>query len=180
MKSAWPRATRSRCWLGSMSSTGSRKKPSRRSDSLRRWRRFAVRWAFQLDRVAFGVRKVNRRPVALRAVALPHRADGDVMPLQVSDDRLLVERLDAKAEMVEVEAAGLGRGEAAFMRFDEIQHASADAQMGHGEVGPVGDVLRAQHVAVEGAHGIDVAHAQDEVVDVSNLDRCHGYMIALS
>src|SRR5205085_331073 len=120
MKRAWRRATKSRRWSGSTSSTRSRKKPSKRSNSLGRWRRLAVGGAFQLDGVAFRIGEVDRHAVALGAVAIADRADGDVVLLQVGDDRFLVERLDAKAEVIEVEAAGLRRAEAPFLRFDEI------------------------------------------------------------
>ena len=57
--------------------------------------------------------------------------------------------------------------------LDQVEHAIADAQMRHGEARPVGDVFRAEHVAIEGAHHIDVADAQNQVVDIANPDLCH-------
>jgi len=40
--------------------------------------------------------------------------------LQVSDDRLLIEGFDAKAEMVEVKTAGPRRGDTSLVHFDEV------------------------------------------------------------
>src|SRR5581483_878405 len=126
-----------------------------------------------LHRVAFRIGEVDGNAIALRAITIADWAEGDVMPLQVSDDRFLVERLDAETEMVEVETAGVRRREAALADFDEVEHAFADAQMRHRELRSIADMLRAQHVAVETAHGVDVADSQNQVVDLANLDRDH-------
>jgi hypothetical protein len=83
-------------------------------------RRPAIGRSFQLDRISLRVREVDRDTVALRAVALANRAKGNVMPLQVSDDRFLIERFDAKAKMVEVETARRRRGNASLVHFDEV------------------------------------------------------------
>src|SRR2546423_9052371 len=172
MKSAWLRATISRRSSAWTSSTRSRSRRSRRSDSTGR-RRLAVGWAFQLDRISFRVREVDRATVALGAVAIADWTNSSVVPLQVGDDRFLIERFDAKAEMVEVETACLRGGETSFLRYDKIEHAIPDAKMRHRKLGSVRDMFGAQHVAVKSAHGIDVPDSQNEVVDVANLNLCH-------
>jgi hypothetical protein len=57
----------------------------------------------------------------------------------------------------------------ALPRGPSIDHRGPGAQVRHAELGAPGDVARAQDVAVEPAHRVDVAHAQDDVVDVADL-----------
>src|SRR5205814_5288107 len=84
-----------------------------------------------------------------------------------------IERLDAKAEMVEIETACGRCRKAAFLRFDQVEHAIADAKMRHGELGSIRNMFCAQHVTVKSAHGIDVPDPQNQVVDLANLNLCH-------
>jgi hypothetical protein len=79
------------------------------------------------------------------------------------DDRVLVERLDAKAEVIHV--AALPR-----VGFHKIDHGVAHPQVGHAELGTVGNMGGAEDIAIEAAHRIDVLHAQDNVVDTADLD----------
>src|SRR6185436_12720013 len=136
--------------------------------------RARVRRPLEFHRVALGVGEVDRDAAALGAETVPDVADGDAVLLQVGDDGLLVERLDAKAEVIHVAALAAGGGAAGLaeraVHRDEVDHARADAQVGHAEFGSIGDEARAEDVAVEARHRLDVAHAQDDVVDAADVD----------
>ena len=136
-------------------------------------RRLAVGRSFQLDRISFRIGEVDRNAVALRAVAIANRTDGNVMPLQVRDDRFLIERFDAKAEMVEVKAACPGAGRPRLSASTRSSMHSPTRRCDIGELGSIGHVFRAQHVTVKSAHGVDVPDSQNQVVDVANLNLCH-------
>lgn len=81
--------------------------------------------------------------------------------LQVRHDRILVERLYPQAEVVHVAARR-------SFAFDQIDHCRTDAEVRHAELRPIGHVLRAEHLAVELPHALDVAHPQYNVIDATN------------
>src|ERR1700724_3016245 len=65
--------------------------------------------ALKLDAVALGIVQVDRRSLALGAVAGLLLAAMDAVPGEMLGDRLGVERLDAQAQMIEIGAAGRRR-----------------------------------------------------------------------
>jgi hypothetical protein len=97
----------------------------------------------------------------------------------VGDDRLLIKRLHAQAEMIHVAPFPAGRRAAGPAEraadFHEVDHGVAHAQMRHAELGSIGDVARAEHLAVELTHALDVAYAQHDVIDAT--DRQHAVRI---
>src|SRR5688572_15366516 len=79
----------------------------------------------------------------------------------MADDGPLVEGLHPQAKVIHVAARALA--------FDEIDHRRAHAQVRHAELGAVCDMGRAEHLAVEAFHDVDVPDAQHDVVDSANL-----------
>src|SRR6185437_12211868 len=65
-------------------------------------RQALLRRALELDLVAFWVVEIDRRPVALGAIALDGFANRNAERRKPGRDRVAVERLDAKGEVIHV------------------------------------------------------------------------------
>src|SRR5262245_32083922 len=132
--------------------------------------------AFELDDIVLGVVNVDGRALAVGTVAGRDLADPRAVGAQVRDDRLLVERLHAQAEMVDVPALLARRG-AAFpaeraVDWNEVDEGVSGAQVHKAEVIPSPLDRAAERIAVEVDHPLQLAHADDDVVDVPDPD--HG------
>src|SRR3954471_13951044 len=131
-------------------------------------RRLAVRRPFELYDIALRISEVNRDAVALGAKARPDVANGHAVLPEMRGDRMLVERLDAQAQVIHV-ATFVARSGATLLAErpcdrDEVDHRGAGAQMRHAELGTVSNMLRAEHIAIKLRHRIDVAHSQNDVI----------------
>src|SRR3954467_373503 len=77
-------------------------------------RRLAVGRAFELDDIALRISEVNRDAVALGAKARPDVAHGHAVLPEMRGDRMLVERLDAQAQVIHV-ATFVARSDATLL-----------------------------------------------------------------
>ena len=86
----------------------------------------------------------------------------------MGDDRILVERLDAKAQVIHVAPFVAGSGAALLAQRprnrNQVDHRCARAQVRHAELGTVGNMVRAEYVAIKPRHRSDVAHSQNDVI----------------
>src|SRR3954469_9987474 len=131
-------------------------------------RRLAVRRPFELYDIPLRISEVNRDAVALGAKARPDIADGHAMLREMGGDRMLVERLDAQAQVIHVAPFVARRGATLLAERPgdrhQVDHRCAGAQMRHAELGTVSNVLRAEHIAIKLRHRMDVAHSQNDVI----------------
>ncbi|SPO54812.1 protein of unknown function [Pseudomonas sp. JV551A1] len=132
---------------------------------------------FQLDLVAIGIVAVQRQPFAFGAIAFLGRFDFNPRSLQVGRKCSLIERLDAQAEMVQVAPFGPRRRAARLaqgtVQGHQIDHCRARGQVDHAQVFAHTADRAAEQLGVEGDAALQVADAQNEVVDVLDGERSH-------
>ena len=135
-----------------------------------------TRRPLELDDVAFGVRDIQGRAFALRAVALLHRSGGMAVRCQLAPDRRLVERVDPEAEVIQVAALRSRRRTACTPEHavdrHEIDQRAAGAQLDQADRILATLDPATEGVDVEAKHRVQVDHAQDKMVDFPDVD--HG------
>ena len=89
---------------------------------------------------------------------------------------LFIERVDAKAEVIEVVALRAGSGPASLperaIERNQIDQSAAGAQLGQAEGGLLALDGAAKHVNVEAHEAGDIGGAQHQMVDTADLQ--HG------
>src|SRR5208283_185868 len=89
------------------------------------------RRSFELDDIAFRVRDVDGRTLSLRAVARLGRACRDAMRLEQPANAGFVERLDPKAQVIQIPPFRTRRRAAGTAQFAVNRH-----EIDHGPAGP--------------------------------------------
>src|SRR5690242_10588380 len=120
----------------------------------------ATRRTFELHRIAVGVADVERRAVALSAVALDHLAGCDAVRGEMGAQRALVERRDAQAEMIDIARLAAGRRAALAAELaverDQVDERRPGAQLQEAELLLPFLEGAAEHVAIEGAGAAEI------------------------
>ena len=131
----------------------------------------------QLHQVVLGVVDVDRQAFALGPEALPDLTHARAARLEMLHNGVHVKRLDPQADVIQVAAFLAGRC-ATFapeqaVDWHQIDHRIACAQVNQAEIGATPSYCAAQDVAVEGDHPLQLAHPQDDVVDVADPEHAH-------
>jgi len=130
----------------------------------------------QLDEIVLRVIDVDRYALALGAKARANLPYARLVCLQVFHDLLDVERMDPQANVIHVASFLAGGSTAKPSKLavygHEIDHRVAGPEMHEPELRPAPLYAATQHRAVETDHPLDVADAQNHMVDVSDLE--HG------
>ena len=93
---------------------------------------------------------------------------------QVNADRLFVERIDPKTEVVEVACVFARRGTAGSAQFaihrNQVDEGRAGAKLDQPDlVLPPFDGA-AKRIAVETKHGFEIDHSKDQMIDITNMN----------
>lgn len=125
--------------------------------------------AFELDGVAIWVLKIDCRPLAFGAeLNNCLRAARHVVRLQVNKDFSLVERLYAKAEVIDVPALASCRGAAQRsdrpIHRDEVDQRGAGAQMNQSAVPSLPLHGAAEETTMELDRAVEVGDPKDDMV----------------
>jgi len=128
------------------------------------------------DGVAFRVVEVERWPVALCAVVVVRSVERHAKRVEMVAQNLLVEPFDAQAQMVHVVPVARRRIASAPAELavdgNEVDQRGARAQVHEPEPVHAPVDTATERIAVERDHRLEVARADDDVVDPE--DRKHG------
>jgi hypothetical protein len=134
------------------------------------------RGAFQFDRIAVGIVDIERRADAFRPVTLTGFDDRDIGPFQIGADGHFVERRNLDRKMIHIALFAFGTGAPhAAKRTGErhkIDQAFACAHLIKANLRLFLVHRAAQHIAIEMQAGLQIVNAQDDMIELAQLERC--------
>src|SRR5262249_11536147 len=138
------------------------------SGSGRPWR------ALQFDDVALWILHVQRRPLPFGAIARSCLSDLHASGSQVRANFRLIITVDGDAEVVEIASflAWSGAAHPAQLAVNgyQIDQGAAGPDLGQSDFGLHALDPAAQDLAIEAHHAVEIAHAQDDMIQPLDLE----------
>lgn len=133
---------------------------------------------FQFDNVAFRVSDVDGWALPLCAIARRNRTNLDPESLQMMADSRLVERLHLETEVIQVACVLSRRGAASPAKFAiyryQIDESCTGAELDQTDFFLAAFHGTAENFAIEAQHCVEINDAQNEVVDLANMNHLAG------